>query len=164
MVSHVSGMNNAASNFGSSVFYLILVTFLSFWTWYRPIYQAFVKNSGLQYSNDCLLVLFFTFNGFHIVFNGYMLLGFPGSGGAGLINMMAMFSDSKIFAGLVCGASSFLWLTALIFWLALWRKTHYVYREFGHSVEKTQGEAVELAVTSGALQGMATSSLKSTRI
>jgi hypothetical protein len=108
-------------------------------------------------------VFFFIFNGFHIVFNGYMLLGFPGSGGAGLINMMAMFSDSKIFAGLCCAVTSGMWLIAFVYWFILWRKTHHVYREFGHSVEKTQGEAVTLAVTSGALQGTASTYVKSTK-
>ncbi|KAG9320667.1 hypothetical protein KVV02_004416 [Mortierella alpina] len=66
-----AGIPNGAADMGVSLGYCFTITAASFLLWYRPVYNAFMKEMSMYY------YFYFVFNGFHILFSFYMALGFP---------------------------------------------------------------------------------------
>jgi secretory carrier-associated membrane protein len=73
LMAHAQGINTAASDLGASIVYFVMVGVGSLYLWYRPVYSAFIRNSGLYY------YVYFLFNGIQIAFNFYMFVGIPGT-------------------------------------------------------------------------------------
>ncbi|CEH17618.1 Secretory carrier membrane protein [Ceraceosorus bombacis] len=81
----------------TSAIYLPVIGVLSFLTWYRPIYNGFMKEHSIFY------YLYFVC-GFHLVFSLYLVLGIPATGSAGLMNTIYSFTDDNhrsIVAGIL---------------------------------------------------------------
>lgn len=90
-----------------------LIVVRSFFTWYRPVYNAYMKESSVFF------YCYFLFAGFHIAFCtctspppslhplshnrcADMFVGIPSSGSAGLINLISRFASGSIVAGVFC--------------------------------------------------------------
>ncbi|KIM49059.1 hypothetical protein M413DRAFT_60358, partial [Hebeloma cylindrosporum] len=86
MIILISGSPSGGGDFGGSLGYLILITPLSFLLWYRPIYNGYMKEQALYY------YFYFFFGGFHLLFSIYMIIGIPGTGSAGFIQTIRLFS------------------------------------------------------------------------
>ncbi|ORX77573.1 scamp-domain-containing protein, partial [Basidiobolus meristosporus CBS 931.73] len=132
LIAHAVGVNTGATDFGVGLVYTIFVGMASFFLWYRPVYNAFMKEKALYY------YLFFVFNGFHIGFQFYMLAGIPGSGSGGLINMISMISDGKILAGVFCIITSALWACGGTLSLFLYNKVYSHYKLQGHTFNEAK--------------------------
>ncbi|KAF9938978.1 hypothetical protein BGZ65_011810 [Modicella reniformis] len=66
-----AGIPTGGTDMGVALGYCFTITASSFLLWYRPIYNAFMKEMSMYY------YFYFVFNGFHILFALYMALGFP---------------------------------------------------------------------------------------
>lgn len=73
----ISGANNGGSDLGASIFYVPVIGILSFLMWYRPIYNAYMKESAVFYCTFTAVRVrladrepdaYFLFGGFHIAF------------------------------------------------------------------------------------------------
>ncbi|EJD02344.1 scamp-domain-containing protein [Fomitiporia mediterranea MF3/22] len=89
----LAGSSDGGRDLGSSIGYIFVIGILSFLLWYRPIYNAYMKVQALYY------YFFFFFCGWHLVFSIYMILGIPGTGSAGFIQMIQMYVNGHIAAG-----------------------------------------------------------------
>ncbi|KAJ3071195.1 hypothetical protein HDU98_005677 [Podochytrium sp. JEL0797] len=145
MLSHPTGVTTAARDFGVSMVYWVGVMVASFYLWYRPVYNAFLKESSMYFN------FYFFFGAWHIAFDFYMFLGIPGSGSAGIIYAMSLLTDdqSKLAGGIVCCISSAFWLLSGIFSLTMYRLTHKHYRSQGLTSEEAQNEAMKGVAKSG---------------
>ncbi|KAF8163349.1 scamp family-domain-containing protein [Crassisporium funariophilum] len=130
----ISGATSGGSDLGASLGYLIFIPICSFLLWYRPIYNGYMKEQALYY------YFYFFFGGFHLLFSLYMIVGIPGTGSAGLIQTIRMFS-SHTWAAAVIG------LIATIGWSVQGLGLAYYYREIyshhsaaGHTMEKAKTE------------------------
>lgn len=134
-----SGANSGGADLGSGIFYLPVITVLSFLLWYRPVYNAYAKEHSLFY------LLYFVFGGFHVAFCSYMLIGIPGTGSAGLINTIAAFGRGSIFTGVLGVVATVGWAILSLgnawMWKAVWKHWH----DKGH----TFSQAKEEVATSG---------------
>ncbi|KAI9225200.1 MAG: scamp family-domain-containing protein [Piptocephalis tieghemiana] len=144
LVSHATGVTTGGSDFGVSFVYIFTISISSFFLWYRPAYNAFMKERSLYY------YFYFVFNGFHIAFSYYMLVGIPGSGSAGLINTISMLSDGKVLAGIFGLIDSIFWAAGGTGNLWLYKLVHRHYREEGHTFADAKGDAFQTVVTSSA--------------
>ncbi|KAI8916462.1 scamp family-domain-containing protein, partial [Entophlyctis helioformis] len=149
LVAHAAGVTTAASDFGLSVMYGLVLPVVSFISWYRPVYRAFARNSSLGF------MVYFVFGSMHIMFCGYMALGIPGSGSAGGINMIAMFTDKKILAGVCCAIAFVGWAVSGLYFLVLLKRVHSAYRNGGMSMEGAQNEALQSVASNGAVRSAA---------
>ncbi|RKP05440.1 scamp family-domain-containing protein, partial [Thamnocephalis sphaerospora] len=134
LVSHATGVNTGATDFGVAFMYCISITAASFYLWYRPIYNGYMKERSMYY------YIFFIFNGFHIGFQYYMTIGIPGSGSAGIINTISMLSDGRVVAGVFGVIASGLWAAGGTFSLYLYRHVHHHYRVQGHTFADAKGD------------------------
>ena len=91
-------------DFGFAIMYFPIIGGLSFYTWYRPVYNAFMKDKSFYF----LLYLFF--GGWNIAFELYIIIGLPDTGSTGFINMINLFGTSHIGEGVIA-------LIALLFWI-----------------------------------------------
>ena len=141
---------NAGSDFGWSILYLFLLPPASFLLWYRPCYNAFMKDSSMYF------YLYFIFNGFHIVFLIYMLIGLTGTGCAGFVNMIALGSyrdsngDAKIGEIAIFAVALVLWGICLAIDLTLFFRIRLHYRRRGHSFQEARSQALTRAANSDA--------------
>ncbi|MBW0540004.1 hypothetical protein O181_079719 [Austropuccinia psidii MF-1] len=129
-----SGVSGGASDFGSGIFYLPVITILSFLLWYRPVYNAYAKEHSIFY------LLYFFFGGFHTLFCFYMLIGIPATGSGGLINTISAWGRGNILTGLfgiidtvgwgllACGNA---WM-----WRAVWKH----WQDKGHTFDQAKSE------------------------
>lgn len=99
----ISGANNGGSDLIASVVYVPVISILSFLMWYRPVYNAYMKESAVFY------YAYFVFGGFHIAYCTYMFIGIPSSGSAGLINLISRFANGSILAGIFCILATIGW-------------------------------------------------------
>jgi secretory carrier-associated membrane protein len=60
---------SGGSDFGWSILYAVLIPVLSFFMWYRPVYNAFKNDSSFYF------YVYFIFGGCHVAFNIYIILG-----------------------------------------------------------------------------------------
>ncbi|KAI9594650.1 scamp family-domain-containing protein, partial [Syncephalis fuscata] len=142
LVSHANGVTTGASDFGVAFMYCFTITAASFFLWYRPIYNGYMKERSMYY------YIFFIFNGFHIGFQYYMTIGIPSSGSAGIINTISMMSDGKVVASIFGIIASVLWGVGGTFSLYLYRKVHHHYRMQGHTFADAKGDAFQTMATS----------------
>ncbi|KAI8803267.1 scamp family-domain-containing protein [Cladochytrium replicatum] len=141
VITHADGVTTAGKDLGMGVVYAVFAPVAAFFSWYRPVYNAFMKNSSMYY------FLFFIFNGIHLVFNIYMCIGVPGSGSASTINMITMFSTpNTVMAGIVCAGAMGAWLLSAVGFSVAFRS----YRYAGHSLESARNEAMGKVAGSGA--------------
>ncbi|KAJ3108526.1 hypothetical protein HDU97_000808 [Phlyctochytrium planicorne] len=155
MIAHPQGNTTGAKDFGISIMYFIGIIIASFYLWYRPVYNAYMKDSSM------LFYFFFFFNGWHVLFLFYMALGVPSSGSAGIINTISVVTDSKVISGIICAVSSSCWLAAGLLSLYLYRRTHYYYRVKGLTADDAKREAMKGVAGSGLMQGAAQTYIKS---
>ncbi|KAI1321171.1 hypothetical protein EDD11_007737 [Mortierella claussenii] len=153
-----AGIPNGAADMGVSLGYCFTITAASFLLWYRPIYNAFMKEMSMYY------YFYFIFNGFHILFAFYMALGFPSTGSAGLINMIQVFNGRHIFAGILCVFSTALWFVQGFGNLFFYRKVHQHYNQQGHTFDQAKAQVTSSAVRSQAVQNAAWSAATSSRV
>ncbi|KAI8319316.1 scamp-domain-containing protein, partial [Martensiomyces pterosporus] len=137
LVSHGSGVSNAGASFGSSFIYLFTITAGSFFLWYRPVYNAYMKDSSMFF------YLFFVFNGFHILFDAYMAVGVPGAGSAGIIVMLQCLPSGKKLAAAFCGISFSLWVIHALASLFMYRKVRMHYKIKGHTFSEAKQQAYQ---------------------
>ncbi|KAF8798070.1 scamp-domain-containing protein [Phlegmacium glaucopus] len=130
----ISGSASGGSDLGASIGYLFLISVLSFLLWYRPIYNGYMKEQALYY------YFYFFFGGFHLLFSLYMIIGIPGTGSAGLIQTISLFSHHTWGAAVVG-------LIATIGWVIQGGGNLYFYRQIythhtaaGHTMEKAKTE------------------------
>ncbi|TPX36503.1 hypothetical protein SmJEL517_g01331 [Synchytrium microbalum] len=157
LVSHPTGVTTGGTDFGVSITYCFVIFFASFWLWYRPVYNAFLKNSSMYYN------IYFTFGGLHLLFSYYMVIGISGSGSAGIINAIAVFSDQKYVAFAFCGVNALFWLLSSITLSVLYKRVHYQYRQGGLSLENAQNEAIQSVASSKVTRSAVTSYMMSSR-
>uniref|UniRef100_A0A8H7Y5X3 Scamp-domain-containing protein n=1 Tax=Psilocybe cubensis TaxID=181762 RepID=A0A8H7Y5X3_PSICU len=130
----IGGASGGGSDVGASLGYCIFIIPLSFLLWYRPIYNGYMKEQALYY------YFYFFFGGFHLLFSLYMIIGIPGTGSAGLIQTIRMFSNHS-------WAAAVLGLVATVGWTIQGAGNAWYYREIymhhtaaGHTMEKAKTE------------------------
>ncbi|KAJ2357627.1 hypothetical protein GGF43_001343 [Coemansia sp. RSA 2618] len=155
LVSNASDVSNAGASFGSSFVYLFTITAGSFFLWYRPVYNAYMKDSSLFF------YLFFVFNGFHILFDAYMAVGVPGAGSAGIIVMLQCLSSGKKAAAAFCGISFALWVLHFAASLFMYIKVRRHYRLRSHTFSEAKQQAYLGFAQSGAGQAAAGAYIRS---
>ncbi|KAI9478449.1 MAG: scamp family-domain-containing protein [Benjaminiella poitrasii] len=135
LFSHPPSVTSAPTDMGIALTELFTHTLASFFLWYRPIYNAYMKENSLYY------YFFFIFNGFHILYTFYMAVGIPSTGGAGLILLVTLFSDHYIGPGILTLISSICWLTMGVLAIILFKKTYNHYKAAGHTFNEAKNEA-----------------------
>ncbi|KAJ2896652.1 hypothetical protein IWW38_001956 [Coemansia aciculifera] len=135
MLSGAADVSNSGASFGSSFVYLFTITAGSFFLWYRPVYNAYMKDSSMFF------YFFFIFNGFHILFDAYMAVGVPGAGSAGIIIMFQCLSSNKKAAGAICGISFSFWVLHFLASLFMYRKVRMHYTARGHTFSEAKQQA-----------------------
>ncbi|KAJ1647570.1 hypothetical protein J3B02_002905 [Coemansia erecta] len=146
MISGGKDLSNTGATFGSSFVYLFTISAGSFFLWYRPVYNAYMKDSSMFF------YLFFVFNGFHILFDAYMAVGVPSAGSAGMIIMLQSLSSGKKAAGVLCGISFSLWALHFLASLFMYRKVRKHYSARGHTFAEAKQQAYAGFAQSGAGQ------------
>jgi len=133
----ISNQEDAGKDLGTSISYIFFIGILSFLLWYRPIYNGYMKEQSLYY------YFYFFFCGFHLLFSVYMIIGIPGTGGAGLISTIRSFSKggvTAIIAGVISAIALAGWVTQglgnLFYYRQIW--THH--NTEGHSIQKARTE------------------------
>ncbi|KAG0243733.1 scamp family-domain-containing protein [Mortierella sp. GBAus27b] len=144
-----AGMPNGGTDMGVSLGYCFTITASSFLLWYRPVYNAFMKEMSMYY------YFFFIFNGFHILFSFYMALGFPQTGAAGLVNMIQLFTGKHILAGVLCVFSTAGWFAQAGGYLFFYRKVRQHYNQEGHTFDEAKAQVTSSAVRNQAVQNAA---------
>jgi len=108
-----SGQNDGGKDLASGIVYVPVIGVTSFLLWYRPFYNAYMKEWAMFY------YIFFIFGGFHILYCVYMFIGIPATGSAGMINMIRAFASGSIVTGVFgvlatagwgLEAAGFLWM------------------------------------------------------
>ncbi|KAJ1816360.1 hypothetical protein LPJ56_002372 [Coemansia sp. RSA 2599] len=146
MITGGKDLSNTGAMFGSSFVYLFTISAGSFFLWYRPVYNAYMKDSSMFF------YLFFIFNGFHILFDAYMAVGVPSAGSAGMIIMLQSFSSGKTAAGVLCAISFSLWVLHFLASLFMYRKVRRHYSARGHTFAEAKQQAYAGFAQSGAGQ------------
>jgi len=130
----LAGSSDGGKDFGASIGYIPVIGGLSFFLWYRPIYNGYMKEQALYY------YLYFFFCGWHLLFSVYMIIGIPSTGSAGLIQTISMFSRRHLAAGILGTFASVGWTLQGIgngyYYRMIW--THH--NDQGHSINKAKGE------------------------
>ncbi|KZT70151.1 scamp-domain-containing protein [Daedalea quercina L-15889] len=129
-----SGSSNGGSDLGSSIGYMFVITPLSFLLWYRPIYNGYMKEQALYY------YMYFVFCGFHLVFSLYMIIGIPGTGSAGLIQTIQMYTRSAFVAAALGTVATVGWVIQGVGNAIYYRQIWSHHKSAGHSVEKAKTE------------------------
>ncbi|KAH7107542.1 scamp-domain-containing protein [Auriculariales sp. MPI-PUGE-AT-0066] len=132
-----SGEGDGAHDLGASLGYIPFITILSFLLWYRPVYNAYMKEQALYY------YLFFFFCGWHLVFSAYMIIGIPSTGSAGLINMITMYNHDALVAGILGTVATVGWTLQGVglawYYLETWKH----HNSQGHTFNKARGELAQ---------------------
>ena len=142
------------SDFGWSILYLAVLPPASFFLWYRPVYNAFMKDSSFYF------FVFFIFNFFHIAFCIYATIGIPSTGCAGFMNTLDIFKDAKA-EGTVCFVATGFWLMASIIHILLFGRVRKHYRRRGHSFAEARQQALTSAARSDTGKAVATAAVTS---
>ncbi|SGZ22418.1 BQ5605_C022g09485 [Microbotryum silenes-dioicae] len=100
----VSQANNGGADLAAGIMYLPVIGALSFFLWYRPAYNAYMKGSAMFF------YMYFLFAGFHLAFSAYMIIGIPSSGSAGIINLISRFATGHLVAGIFCALATACWV------------------------------------------------------
>jgi len=132
----IAGSDDGARDVGASVTYVPIIGLLSFLLWYRPIYNAYMKEQSLYY------YMYFFFGGWHLLFSAYMILGIPSTGSAGLIQSISMFHKSLVAAILGIVATT-LWVVQGLGHAFYLRQIWNHHNAAGHSISKAKAELAE---------------------
>ncbi|KAK7693514.1 hypothetical protein QCA50_003082 [Cerrena zonata] len=130
----ISGASGGGSDLGSSIGYIVVILPLSFLLWYRPIYNGYMKEQALYY------YLYFFFGGWHLAFSIYMIIGIPGTGSAGLINLIKSFAGGHLAAGILCIIATIGWTLQGLGNAFYYRQIWSHHRAAGHTMEKAKSE------------------------
>ncbi|THH11722.1 hypothetical protein EW145_g490 [Phellinidium pouzarii] len=120
----ISGSSNGGRDLGSSIGYIPVIGILSFLLWYRPIYNGYMKvgiflDVAMCHTHHILhpkkeqalyYYFYFFFGGWHLVFSIYMIIGIPGTGSAGFIQMIQSYTGSHIAAGILGTVATVGWI------------------------------------------------------
>ncbi|KAG2198071.1 hypothetical protein INT47_011906 [Mucor saturninus] len=135
LFSHPDSVNSAPTDMGIALTELFTHTLASFFLWYRPVYNAYMKDTSLYY------YFYFVFNGFHILYSFYMGIGIPSTGGAGLILLVTLFSEDFIGPAVLTLLATIGWLTMGCMATYLYWKTYNHYKAAGHTFKEAKTEA-----------------------
>ncbi|GAB5590686.1 hypothetical protein Unana1_05586 [Umbelopsis nana] len=135
LFSHPPSVTSAPTDMGVALTEMFTHTAASFFLWYRPVYNAYMKDVSLYF------FLFFVFNGFHILYTFYMAVGIPSTGGAGLILLVALFSDGYILSGIFTLLATICWLVMGVMAVFLFKKTYDQYKAAGHTFKEAKDDA-----------------------
>jgi hypothetical protein len=130
----VSGSPDGGKDVGASIGYIPLIGVLSFLLWYRPIYNGYMKEQSLYY------YMYFFFGGFHLLFSVYMMIGIPGTGSAGLIQTIQMFSRHSIVAAIMGTIATVGWTIQTLGNAFYFRQIWAHHTAAGHSMDKAKSE------------------------
>ncbi|KAK0549198.1 hypothetical protein OC845_003242 [Tilletia horrida] len=99
----IQGANDGGKDMISGIVYLPIIAGASFMLWYRPLYNAYMKESSVFYYIYFVLYVDVCADcgGFHLAYSAYMVLGIPATGSAGLINTIQCFQSGKIIAAIL---------------------------------------------------------------
>ncbi|ORX52817.1 scamp-domain-containing protein [Hesseltinella vesiculosa] len=154
LFSHPPSVTSAPTNMGVALTEMFTHTLASFFLWYRPVYNAFMKEVSLYY------FFFFVFNGFHIAYTFYMAVGIPNTGGAGLILLVTLFTDNYIAAGVFTLLASICWIVMGVLAVYLYIRTYNHYKAAGHTLSEAKKDAMVHIGKSDAARGVAMSAAK----
>ncbi|KAJ9072808.1 hypothetical protein DSO57_1023216 [Entomophthora muscae] len=143
LASKPAGLESTGTTFGTALLYMLLMPFPSFFFWYRPVYNAFMKERAFFY------FVFFVFNGFHILYLIYMTIGIPGTGSCGLINTIIVLADRQVLASIFGFFTVALWAALALLNAYLFLQVHRHCQEAGHSFSDAKNEAMSRAARSG---------------
>ncbi|KAJ2777954.1 hypothetical protein H4R18_004883 [Coemansia javaensis] len=135
MLSNARDVSQPGASFGSSFVYLFTISAGSFFLWYRPVYNAYMKDSSMFF------YLFFIFNGFHILFDVYMSVGVPGAGSAGMIIMLECLSSGKMAATALAGICFSLWALHFFASVFMYVRVRRHYKQRGHTFAEARQQA-----------------------
>jgi len=136
LFSHPPSVTSAPTDMGVALTELFTHTAASFFLWYRPVYNAYMKEVSLYY------YFFFVFNGFHVLYTFYMAVGIPSTGGAGLILLVTLFSDGYILSGIFTLLATICWLVLGVMAVFLYKKVHNQYKFAGHTFKEAKQDAI----------------------
>ncbi|KAI9306350.1 scamp family-domain-containing protein [Cunninghamella echinulata] len=136
LFSKPDSVNYAPTNMGVALTEMFTHTLASFFLWYRPVYNAYMKEVSLYY------FFFLVFNGFHIAYTFYMAVGIPNTGGAGLILLVSLFSERYIVSGIFTLLATICWLTMGVLAVYLYKKTYDHYKAAGHTFNEAKQDAM----------------------
>eukprot|EP00734_Pompholyxophrys_sp_LG126_P000413 Pompholyxophrys_sp_v1_NODE_164_length_1418_cov_3.318415.p1 type:complete len:134 gc:universal NODE_164_length_1418_cov_3.318415:717-316(-) len=115
---------------------------LAFALWYRPVYNAYMKDSSMYF------VIYFFFGGFHLLFVAYLLLGFMETGGGGIINMVDLYVKKHTGEAVVCTINVVFLTILFLFQSFLYYRTYKYYQLRGHSLQEARSQAFKSASSS----------------
>jgi len=130
----VAGARDGGRDLGGSIGYLFLIPPLSFLLWYRPIYNGYMKEQALYY------YMYFFFCGFHMLLCIYMIIGIPGTGSAGLIQTIQMFSQGHWAAGIIGAIATVGWTLQFLGNAFYYRQIWSHHTAAGHTMDKAKSE------------------------
>ncbi|RUS30301.1 scamp family-domain-containing protein [Jimgerdemannia flammicorona] len=147
LFSHPPSVTQGPADFGVSLTTVFTHSLLSFFLWYRPVYNAYMKEVSLYY------FLYFIFNGIHVLYVFYMAVGIPSTGGAGLILLITLFSDGWLMSGVVVLIASGLWLCTGFLAAWLFKRTYDHYKAAGHTFGEAKRDAYSRMATTAVRSG-----------
>ncbi|KAI8099739.1 scamp family-domain-containing protein [Halteromyces radiatus] len=154
LFSHPPSVTSAPTNMGVALTEMFTHTAASFFLWYRPVYNAYMKEVSLYY------FFYFIFNGFHIAYTFYMAVGIPNTGGAGLILLVTLFSDQYIASGVFTLLATICWLVMGVMAVYLYKRTYDHYKAAGHTFKEAKQDAMVHIGKSDVARGAAVSMAK----
>ncbi|VDB83043.1 unnamed protein product [Peniophora sp. CBMAI 1063] len=129
-----SGSSDGGKDLGASIGYIFIIGPLSFLLWYRPIYNAYMKEQALYY------YIYFFFCGWHLLFSIYMILGIPSTGSAGLIQTISRFSSGSLASGILGIIATVAWSVQGVGLAWYYRNIWMHHTQQGHTFDKAKGE------------------------
>ncbi|KAJ3239611.1 hypothetical protein HDU81_005592 [Chytriomyces hyalinus] len=142
LISHSTTTGGA--DFGSALISMVTITAISFFAWYRPVYTAFSKDASLFF------YIFLLFEGLHILYASYMTIGLPGTGAAGIINLLSVLSDGKYLSAAFCVIATAGWIADALFGFWIWVEVNTHVKRGGHSLDSARAQAVQMGVLGSA--------------
>ncbi|KAI0340088.1 scamp-domain-containing protein [Trametopsis cervina] len=118
----------------TSIIFLVFITPLSFFLWYRPIYNGYMKEQALYY------YMYFVFGGFHLLFSLYAIIGPKGAGAAGIVQTIAAFVEHHIVAGIFSAIAAVGWVLQGLGNAFYFRQIWVHRKAAGHTFEKAKSE------------------------
>ncbi|PKI85245.1 hypothetical protein MVES1_000945 [Malassezia vespertilionis] len=132
----------------TSIVYFCVIVPLSFFLWYRPVYNGLMKEHSLFY------YIYFVFGGFHLLFSLYACIGAKSTGCAGILAMSdAFYNHHFVTAALSLVASiGFLIQTLGNAWYyhVIWQHNH----EQGHNFAQAKAELASHGAMAYFLRGV----------
>ena len=145
----IAGSSGGAADFGYSIMYVVLLTPVSFFSHYKPVYNAFRSNSSFWFN------LFFFFGFWHVAWMIYVIVGMSGSGSAGFINCIALFAydnGSHHAEAFVVLVALLLWIINAATFVLLYYRVRTHYSKGGLSIEQARNEAITSAASNPQVQ------------